>query len=73
MTSKEIKTEVAEWNAYAARNKDQFDSSTLGQPVGTNEYLANRIRRAFQEGYEAGLKAARQTALDAVAKLLDAG
>lgn len=46
------------WGKFEADNPDLFNADTLGATVRWNEYLKNRLRRAF----EAGLVAAREEA-----------
>ncbi len=47
--------QVKAWEKWKAENAVCFDRSTLG---GADDYLYNRLWRAFMEGFQAGEKLA---------------
>jgi len=46
---------------WLSDNESALDSTTLGEPRRLNQYLENRIRSAFQAGWDACEKHSRST------------
>lgn len=47
---------------WLAKHESSLDSTTLGEPRKFNQYLENRIRAAYQAGWEAHEKHVSATA-----------
>lgn len=60
------------WLAFfnAPENSATFDVTTLEPKLEHNYYLANRMERAFREGFNAGEAAGKAEALERLRKLL---